>query len=220
MEAKHWTILIAGGHAAGKKLVCKDLEKSLNNLASDDMPINVETLHMADYQSGDGPKNVDFNKIKSGLKNKKTTSGEQCVTIIEGYYALYDEEIRDNSVMKVFVDSDADTRLSRWILRDIGPDQTKLGEILDRYLTLSRPEFNQYIAPTKQFADVILPRGSEQSGVELLSNGIYDRIREELPLDGGSSAPSGISTPILGQKAVNLRKESFLEQSQRFYDLS
>lgn len=219
---RHWLVLVAGGHAAGKKVVCKDLESSLKSVVSDDLPVDVETIHMADYfkdvENSDGPEKQDFTSLKAELKNKQVQAHHQLITIVEGLYALYDQEIRDMAIMKVFVDSDADTRLSRWILRDIGDDQNKLGGILDNYLNHARPEMNQYVAPTKQYADVILPRGSEESGVQLISTGVYDRIREE-SLDH-TAVQSGAATPLLGQSVVNLQKESYMEQSQRFYDLS
>ncbi|CAN6608596.1 putative uridine kinase Das2p [Trichomonascus vanleenenianus] len=166
------------------------------------------------------PQRVDFETLKVRLEDLQalddSPSAVQSIVIVEGLYALYDQEIRDSAIMKVFVDSDADTRLSRWVLRDTKGDESKLGAILECYLTKARPEMNEFILPTKQFADVILPRGSEESGIELISTGVLDRIKEDLYVEsaGHHILHSGDSS------VVDLRKESFLEQSQRFYDVS
>lgn len=244
---KNWVVLIAGGHAAGKKTVCKDIQTNLEQLAKQtDLNIQVRIVHMSDYAKSNndssatnGPQDCDFGRLRFDLdvpsKNSSLQSsvaslaapGSPTVTIVEGLYALYDSGIRDLAVMKVFVDSDADTRLSRWILRDVGPNTDKLGDILNNYLTRARPEFLESIAPTKEFADIVLPRGSEQSGIALISTGIYDLVHHDMDGRGmgtGNGSPYlRTDTPTLGltrMPKLNLRRESFNGQSQRFHDLS
>lgn len=222
-----WLVLIGGGHAAGKKVVVNDVTNSLEALATDELPMKIEVIHLKDYHHNDntndedekkygGPSFLDLDKLKQDLMNfdKDSTPPHNRVIILEGLYALYDKELRDKAIMKVFVDSDADTRLSRWILRDtsdVSGGESKLESILFTYLNHARPEMNEFIFPTKQFADVILPRGSETTGVQLLATGIYERIKEDamnLPTHHGVETPK-----------IDLRKESFLEQNQRYYDL-
>jgi uridine kinase len=212
---RNWLVLVGGGHAAGKKVVVADVTKNLVSLADDDFPMKVEVVHLRDYaqQGVYAPSSVDFERLRADL-GKINEKHKQTVVIVEGLYALYDKELREKAIMKAFVDGDADTRLSRWILRDIGEDQSKLGDILSTYLNHARPEMNEFIHPTKQFADVILPRGSETSGVKLISTGIYERIKEEA-MNLTSEHPLLLDTP-----KIDLRKESFVEQNQQFYDLN
>ncbi len=56
----------------------------------------------------------DFDKIQSDLLQAKKENARPLVILVRGLYALYNKGLRDLSVMKIFVDSDADTRLSRW----------------------------------------------------------------------------------------------------------
>lgn len=126
-----WVVLVAGGHAAGKKTVCKDLVEAVEKLSDGGISLHSDVVHLSDYKVGKrGPKAYDFEKLKQHLDGQ-----EQQMIMVEGLYALYDQQLRDRAVMKVFVDSDADTRLSRWILRDTQGDSSKLGDVLEEVST-------------------------------------------------------------------------------------
>lgn len=126
-----WVVLVAGGHAAGKKTVCKDLVEAVEKLSDGGISLHSDVVHLSDYKVGKrGPKAYDFEKLKQHLDSQ-----EQQMIMVEGLYALYDQQLRDRAVMKVFVDSDADTRLSRWILRDTQGDSSKLGDVLEEVST-------------------------------------------------------------------------------------
>ena len=62
---------------------------------------------------------------------------------------------------KVFVDTDADIRLARRIMRDISERGRQLPDILNQYDRFVKPGYNKYIGPTIQNADVVIPRGRE-----------------------------------------------------------
>lgn len=61
--------------------------------------------------------------------------------------------------LKVFVDTDSDIRLARRIKRDIGERGRDLQAVLDQYARFVKPSYENYIHPSKRFADIILPRG-------------------------------------------------------------
>ena len=63
--------------------------------------------------------------------------------------------------MKLFVDCDADTRLSRRVLRDMNEFARPLDNILQYYQKYVKPTFEEFCLPTKKYADVIIPRGAE-----------------------------------------------------------
>ncbi|KAF1591553.1 UNVERIFIED_CONTAM: Uridine-cytidine kinase 2, partial [Eudyptes pachyrhynchus] len=75
--------------------------------------------------------------------------------------AFYSQEVRDLFQMKLFVDTDADTRLSRRVLRDISERGRDLEQILSQYITFVKPAFEEFCLPTKKYADVIIPRGAD-----------------------------------------------------------
>ncbi|XP_067877462.1 uridine-cytidine kinase 2-like isoform X2 [Heterodontus francisci] len=92
------------------------------------------------------------------------------VVLFEGILVFYSQEIRDLFQMKLFVDTDADTRLSRRVLRDINERGRDLEQILTQYTTFVKPAFEEFCLPTKKYADVIIPRGVENLGSTLKNN--------------------------------------------------
>lgn len=80
------------------------------------------------------------------------------VVLFEGILSFYSEEVRDLFQIKIFVDTDADTRLSCRVLRDISERGRDLKQISSQNLTFIKPAFKECL-PTKKYADVIIPRG-------------------------------------------------------------
>ncbi|MEK3954068.1 MAG: uridine kinase [Psychrobacillus psychrotolerans] len=83
------------------------------------------------------------------------------VIILEGILVLEDERLRNMMNIKLFVDTDADLRIIRRILRDINERGRTVDSVVDQYLNVVRPMHNQFIEPTKRYADVIIPEGGQ-----------------------------------------------------------
>jgi len=81
------------------------------------------------------------------------------VVVFEGILALYDEKLRENFDLKVFVDTDADVRLIRRLQRDVRDRGRTPDSIMAQYMTTVRPSHLQFIEPSKRYADVIFPEG-------------------------------------------------------------
>ena len=81
------------------------------------------------------------------------------VIIIEGIMALYDKKLRDLMDLKIFVDAGSDERLLRVITRDIVERGHPLEMLVDKYRNVLKPMHDEFIEPTKQFADIIIPNG-------------------------------------------------------------
>lgn len=95
------------------------------------------------------------------------------VIILEGMLILEDERIRDLMDIKVFVDTDADVRIVRRIVRDIEERGRSLDSVVNQYLNVVRPMHLQFIEPTKRYADVIIPEGGyNRVALDLLSTKI------------------------------------------------
>mmetsp|Transcript_47418 Transcript_47418/g.78594 ORF Transcript_47418/g.78594 Transcript_47418/m.78594 type:complete len:567 (-) Transcript_47418:327-2027(-) len=101
----------------------------------------------------------DFS-TNSREKKKDTVYGADIV-IIEGILVLHDKPLRELMDIKVFVDTDSDLRLARRIKRDIRERGRKLDDILAQYVKTVKPSFDDYIFPTKRYADLIVPRGGD-----------------------------------------------------------
>lgn len=85
----------------------------------------------------------------------------QDVIILEGILVLEDERLRDLMDIKLFVDTDSDIRIIRRIQRDIHDRGRTVDSVIDQYLSVVRPMHNQFIEPTKKYANIIIPEGGE-----------------------------------------------------------
>ncbi|MFY4774833.1 uridine kinase [Metabacillus sp. RGM 3146] len=83
------------------------------------------------------------------------------VIILEGILILEDERLRDLMDIKLFVDTDADLRIIRRLLRDIKERGRSIDSVIEQYVSVVRPMHNQFIEPTKRYADIIIPEGGQ-----------------------------------------------------------
>ncbi|NHM30411.1 uridine kinase [Neobacillus terrae] len=81
------------------------------------------------------------------------------VIILEGILILEDERLRDLMDIKLFVDTDADLRIVRRLIRDIKERGRSMDSVIEQYVNVVRPMHNQFIEPTKRYADIIIPEG-------------------------------------------------------------
>jgi uridine kinase len=83
------------------------------------------------------------------------------VIILEGILVLEDERLRNLMDIKLYVDTDADIRIIRRLSRDIKERGRTLDSVIEQYTNVVRPMHNQFIEPTKRYADVIIPEGGQ-----------------------------------------------------------
>ncbi|OAY86067.1 Uridine kinase-like protein 4, partial [Ananas comosus] len=83
------------------------------------------------------------------------------VIILEGILVFHDSHVRELMNMKIFVDTDADIRLARRICRDTVEKGRDVRTVLDQYSKFVKPAFDDFILPTKKYADIIIPRGGD-----------------------------------------------------------
>jgi len=79
------------------------------------------------------------------------------VVVLEGILILHIEEIRDLLNMKIYVDTDDDVRLARRIQRDISDRGRNVDNVISQYTRFVKPAFDQFVAPSRKFADIIIP---------------------------------------------------------------
>ncbi len=100
------------------------------------------------------------------------------VIIIEGIMSLYDKELRDLMDLKVFVDAEPDERLLRVISRDMVERGHPLEMLIDKYRDVLKPMHDQFIEPTKQYADIIVPNGgNNQKAIDILTMYIHRHLK-------------------------------------------
>jgi len=102
------------------------------------------------------------------------------VIILEGILVLEDERLRNLMDIKVFVDTDADIRIIRRLLRDIKERGRSLDSVIDQYVSVVRPMHNQFIEPTKRYADIIIPEGGHNFvAIDLMVTKIQTILEEK-----------------------------------------
>ena len=176
---------IAGGTGSGKTTVVNKIIRELPTdeicvisqdsyyNATDDLSYEERTKINFDH-----PRAIDFDLIIQHLKELKSGNSidqpvysfvthnrtkdtikthPRKVVIVEGILIFNNEELRDLFDIKIFVHADTDERLIRRVRRDINERGRDINEVLSRYQDTLKPMHQQFIEPTKNFADIIIP---------------------------------------------------------------
>lgn len=99
------------------------------------------------------------------------------VMIVEGILVFTHKELRDLFDIKIFVHADSDERLIRRIRRDIATRGRDVEEVLDRYQKTLKPMHEQFIEPTKAYADIIIPNDRYNTvAVDIVRTVIYNKL--------------------------------------------
>ena len=103
------------------------------------------------------------------------------VLIVEGILIYTNKTVRDLMDIKVFVHADSDERLIRRLRRDLNERGRNLEEVLDRYKNTLKPMHQEFIEPTKNFADIIIPNDRYNTvGVDIVRTVINERIKDDI----------------------------------------
>ena len=92
-------------------------------------------------------------------KLEKVTVQPREIIIVEGILVLQEKELRNLLNVKIYVDTDADVRIIRRLLRDIKERNRTIDSVINQYLNVVRPMHLQFIEPSKRYADIIIPEG-------------------------------------------------------------
>lgn len=118
---------------------------------------------------------VDHNRTSDTVAVKPSK-----VIIIDGILIFENKELRDLMDIKVYVDTDADVRLARRILRDVCDRGRSMQSVIDQYITTVKPMHEEFVEPSKKYADVIIPEGGFNSvAVGMLIKNIRSLIEEQ-----------------------------------------
>lgn len=114
-------------------------------------------LHLKDLKNGKTIEQPVYSFIEHNRTKDTVTTIPKDVMIVEGILILTHPEIRDMFDIKIYVHADSDERLIRRLKRDISERGRDLDEVLHRYKTTLKPMHQQFIEPTKEYADIIIP---------------------------------------------------------------
>jgi uridine kinase len=125
--------------------------------------------HIQMLKEGKAVEQPTYSYIESNRQKETIHVDPKPVIIIEGIMALHSKKLRDMMDLKIFVDTDDDVRLIRNIRRDVVERGRTVDMVLDRYEKVLKPMHEQFIEPTKQYADLIIPWGGDnKTGIHIL----------------------------------------------------
>ena len=113
--------------------------------------------HLKQLKAGKTIEQPVYSFIKHNRTEDTVTTHPRKVMIVEGILILTNPELRELFDIKIFVHADSDERLIRRLKRDIAERGRDLDEVLSRYQNTLKPMHEQFIEPTKAYADIIIP---------------------------------------------------------------
>ncbi|MDO5027951.1 MAG: uridine kinase [Bacillota bacterium] len=195
---------VAGGSASGKTTIVNELRKNFENdivvLCHDyyykshtnlrleeraklnyDHPNAFDTNIMIDHLKalikGETIKRPVYDYTIHDRSSEEVIVQAKKVIVVDGILVLDNQELRDLMDIKIFVETDDDERLVRRIRRDAIERGRSLESILDQYETTVKPMHDQFVEPSKKYADIIIPRGGENKiAIEMIVENIKKRI--------------------------------------------
>lgn len=116
------------------------------------------------------PINVPIYDFKTHSRLEKTTLVQPTkIIVVEGILVFENKKLRDIMDIKIFVDTDADVRILRRIERDMKERGRSLESIMTQYRETVRPMHNEFVEPSKRFADIIIPEGGQNIiGIDMI----------------------------------------------------
>ncbi|CAD5226000.1 unnamed protein product [Bursaphelenchus xylophilus] len=228
---------ICGGSASGKTTVARRIIERLEmpwvtvlSMDSFYKVLNGEERERAGQQNYnfDHPAAFDFDLLEETLrrlsegksvdvpvydftthardKNSKVMYGAD-VLIFEGILSFFRPAIADMMDIKVFVDTDSDTRLARRLKRDTAERGRDAAGVIDQYFKFVKPAFDNFIGPAAKLADIIIPRGGDNEvAIDLIVRQVknqlaergYDATKIKLEWSALRSSPPAESEPMYG----------------------
>ncbi len=195
---------IAGGTGSGKTTLVKKLYSELHDevvrlchdhyyKSYDHMPYEDRTklnydhpnafetdmfmLHLNQLKKGHSIQRPIYNFIKHARENETITIMPKKVIIVEGILIFENIDLTNLFDIKVYVDTDADVRFIRRLMRDVKERGRKLESVVHQYLSTVKIMHEEFVEPSKRYADIIIPEGGYN---EVAVSMLLDRIRNLL----------------------------------------
>ena len=144
-----------------------DLTYEQRSLINYDEPAALETdlmaAHLDELRRGNAIDCPVYDFSQHNRSDKTLRIEPKRVIIVEGILIFEDKPLRDLMDIKIFVDTDADVRLCRRILRDVTERGRTLESVLNQYQNTVKPMHEKYVEPSKKYADIVVPEGGRNT---------------------------------------------------------
>jgi uridine kinase len=201
MDLNPIIIGIAGGTGSGKSTLADNIKKEFDNnitmISHDyyykdhpdlsfeervklnyDHPDSIETSllieHLKRLKNGEIVYRPNYSFVEHKREETTVEVVPKKVIILDGILIFENKELRDMMDIKIFVDTDADIRFIRRLLRDVEKRGRTLNSVVSQYCTTVKPMHEQFVEPSKKFADIIVPEGGHN---EVALNMIIEKVR-------------------------------------------
>jgi uridine kinase len=191
MNGQRVVIGVAGGSGSGKTTVVGKIVESMGDdhvvvLEHDryyhdhpelrleeraalnyDHPDSLETglmvRHVNELRAGHPVELPAYDFARHARRHSTDTVVPRTIIIVEGILIFADAALRELMDIKVFVDTDDDTRFIRRLKRDVAERGRTMDSVIDQYLNTVKPMHLEFVEPSKRYADIIIPRGGHNT---------------------------------------------------------
>ena len=196
-EHRSVVIGVAGGSGSGKTTVSRRIRESVNvtniaylehdNYYRDQSPLTPEQRVLTNYDHPDSLETellvAHVRALQAGLPidmplydfaiHSRSTATRRIeparIILVEGILIFAEKDLRELMDIRIFVDTDADIRFIRRLRRDMGERDRSLDSVVQQYMATVRPMHQEFVEPSKRYADVIVPRGgNNQVAMEMI----------------------------------------------------
>ncbi|KAI1635616.1 uridine kinase [Biscogniauxia mediterranea] len=230
---------IAGSSGSGKSTLSQAIVSKLNlpwvvilSMDSYYKPLDAEASRKAflNEYDFDSPEAIDFDALVDTLRDLKagkraeipvysfekhqrleqtTSIYSPHVLVLEGIFALYDPRVMDLMDMRIYCEADADTCLSRRILRDVKDRGRTVEGCIKQWFGFVKPNYEKYVVPQRNHADIIVPRGIENRvAMTMVTQYIERKLLEKSTHHRAAlkSLEAGYETEPLSERAIILKE--------------
>ena len=146
----------------------------------DSIEFDLLTKHLKELRKGHSVEQPIYSYLTCTRADETITVNPRDVVIVEGILVLCNPELRKMMDLKVFVDADPDDRLIRVINRDIVERGRSVNKVMERYEQTVKPMHQQFIEPTKRYADLIIPQGGNNHiAIDILTKYIENNLNKK-----------------------------------------
>ncbi|APT72095.1 uridine kinase [Thermosipho sp. 1063] len=202
-------ICIGGGTGSGKTTLANQIKENLPNNSCMIVPMDnyyLDRSHLSFQErekiNYDHPNAIESSLLIKHIQQLKNGMGIEMplydfsthtrkreyikilptnVIIIEGIFALYYKDLREEADLKIYVDTESDIRFGRRLRRDLLERGRKLESVYEQYFKTVKPMHETFVEPTKRFADVIIPEGGKnERAIKVIKHYLFDVLGDEI----------------------------------------